>query len=207
MDREISLGTLGPTGWRGVSEVLRPLALWISFCLFFLSSPYPSALIPLSYLSFPLLPSFSPSIFPCWLLNPLSYSSFLASPLHSPSSTSPVPHRYPLLFLTLHLLSASPHLFASLIPSISHSPASSPTLFFLSLKYHHFSPSNSLLFVTLSFFLSYSLVLLTPLPFSPTPEPLSYHSSSLFPCLLPLLVAFHPPSTPFSLHCTDLLCQ
>ena len=130
MDREISLGTLGPTGWRGVSDVLRPLALRISFCLFFLSSPYPSALIPLSYLSFPLLPSSSPSIFPCWLLNPLSYSSFLASPLHSPSSTSPVPHHCPLLFLTLHLLLASPHLFASLMPSISHSPASSPTLFF-----------------------------------------------------------------------------
>ena len=130
VDREISLGTLGPTGWRGVSEVLSPLALRISFCLFFLSSPYPSALIPLSYLSFPLLPSSSPSIFPCWLLNPLSYSSFLAFPLHSPSSTSPVPHRYPLLFLTLHLLLASPHLFASLMPSISHSPASSPTLFF-----------------------------------------------------------------------------
>lgn len=43
--REISLGTLGPTGWRRLSEVLGPLALQISFCLFFLSSPYPSALV------------------------------------------------------------------------------------------------------------------------------------------------------------------
>lgn len=51
MDREISLGTLGPTGWRGVSEVLGPLALQVSFCLFFLSSPYPSALLSLFLVS------------------------------------------------------------------------------------------------------------------------------------------------------------
>ena len=39
----------------------------VSFC----------SLILLSYLSSPLLPSSSPSIFPCWLLNPFSYSFFL----------------------------------------------------------------------------------------------------------------------------------
>jgi len=36
---------------RGVSEVLGPLALQVSFCLFFLSSPYPSALLSLFLVS------------------------------------------------------------------------------------------------------------------------------------------------------------
>ena len=202
---EPPLGTLGPTRWRGGLQGTGALSLrdilFVS-CLTFLSvSPISfCSLIPLSHLGFPLFPSSLPPFIPLLALEPSSF--FLRLPY--PSSSQPIfhiscpPPCYPLLFLTLHLLSPSLYPFTSLTPSISYSPASSPTLFF---------PTPTIITIShpptpYSFLPSLSsspspLCPRTPLPLYPTPlapsspEPLSYPSSSLFPCLLPLLVPFH----------------
>lgn len=136
---------------------------------------------------------------PFFFLLPSCLSSWQA--LSHLSCTSPLSPTlsYPSSSLTLTVPVCLPYILHLSFPCFLPSP------FVPILQSPLFLPLQLLLFVALSFFLSCSLVLLTPLPLSPTPEPLSYHSSSLFPCLLPLLVPFHPPSPPFSLHCTDLL--
>lgn len=145
----------------GLSEVLGPLALRISFAFFFLLSPVSfCSRILLSYLSSPLLPSSSPNHkLPCWLLNPFSSSFLLClSSWQALSPTSPVPHHYPLLFLPFIFSPLHPNLVsASLISSISHSPASS-------------SPFVPILQAPL--FLPLQLLLLLP-SLSSSPAPLS----------------------------------
>lgn len=161
-------------GRGGVSKVLGPLALRISFCF-------------LSYFSF-CLPHLLLLSYPSFLSWPSSVPIFF-TPLYSPAGSRTLlflpPSSLPLLF-TAHL----PRLLSPtlLSPTLSY-PSSSLTLtvplylpYTLHLLFpcflpsavfsyprynHHFLPSKSLLFLTLSFFLPSSLV---PLDSTATPS-------------------------------------